>query len=203
MNKVEKVYPTIEKVWEYVKRNFRKGKDYIETETDEYIVFCPFNYLVLSFFDDAFRHFDTSFYFQHCVAQQFGAFGFWYNMIYRDGMLKTFFIRKDTNLGKNNWDYAMEKDFLVEFTGWISLSDRNFLHFAHLVNNEFVTGDFSFSSKETCNREHAMSRKVAKGYKEIVDKMNSMVNEVYDDLFAQYDVHVEELEETLHNILDE
>lgn len=200
---IEKKVRTIEEVWEYVKRNFKIGKDYIETETEDYIVFCPFNYSLLSFFDDAFRNFYCYFGFGHCVCESIRAFCYWYEMMYQDGMLKTFFIRKDINLGKINGDYAMEKDFLVEFTGWISLSDRNFLHFAHLVNNEFVTGDFSFSSKETCNREHAMSRKVAKGYKEIVDKMNSMVNEVYDDLFAQYDAHVEELEETLHNILDE
>ena len=192
MNKVEKVYPTIEEVWEYVKRNFRKGKDYIETETDEYIVFCPFNYCVLSFFDDAFRHFDTPFYFQHCVAQSFGAFGFWYSMIYRDGMLKTFFIRKDINLGKNCGYYKENGDFLVEFTGWIDFNDRHFLHFAHLVNNDFVTG---------CLQD-ALSRVVRKDKKDLVDKMNYITSEVYDDLFAQYDAHISELEETLHNILN-
>ena len=198
---IEKETAIIEEVWEYTKRNFKVGKDYIETETEDYIVFCPFNYCVLSFFDNALRLFKSRFCFQHCVCQSFGAFCYWYEMMYRDGMLKTFFIRKNLDLSKSALEYREDKDFLAEFTGWISFSERNFLYFAHPIDNNFITGDYGFYPPHN-DREHAMSRKVAKSCKYLVDKMGSIVNEVYDDLFAQYDVHIEELEETLHNILE-
>ena len=79
---IENKTATIKEVWEYTKRNFKVGKDYIETETEDYIVFCPFNYCVLSFFDDALRLFKSSFCFQHCVCQSFGAFFFFFLMMY-------------------------------------------------------------------------------------------------------------------------
>ena len=39
---------TMEMVWNKTKKNFVFGKDYIETETEDYSVFCPFNYSILS-----------------------------------------------------------------------------------------------------------------------------------------------------------
>jgi hypothetical protein len=205
MNKnmgIKKEAATIEEVWEYTKRNFKIGKDYIETETEDYIVFCPFNYCVLSFFDDALMRFGSFFRFQHCVCNSFSAFCYWYEKMYQDGMLKTFFIRKNLDLAKCALEYREDKDLLAEFTGWISFSERNFLYFAHPIDNNFITGEFSFDGYDKRDREHVMARTVAKGSRKLVDKMNSMVNEVYDDLFAQYDVHINELEKTLYNILE-
>ena len=42
----------IEKIWLTTKSNFVLGKDYIETETKDYIVFCPFNYSMLNLFQE-------------------------------------------------------------------------------------------------------------------------------------------------------
>lgn len=186
---------TIEEIWEKVKRNFKIGKDYIESETEDYIVFCPFNYCILCYFDNILRSSGSYFYFSHCVCHDLNAFCYWYRGLYQDGRLKTFFIRKDIPLRLMS---SEQKDKLIEFTGWIDFSDRNFLHFAHDVNNQLITGfyhKFEF--------EYAYSRKVTEGRKNDADKVNKLCSKVYDDLFAQYDAHINELEETLHNILDE
>lgn len=186
---------TIEEIWEKVKRNFKIGKDYIESETEDYIVFCPFNYCILSYFDDIFRLSGSYFHFSHCVCHGFSAFCYWYRGLYQDGRLKAFFIRKDIPLRLMS---SEQKDKLIEFTGWIDFSDRNFLHFAHDVNNQLITGFY-----HKFELDYAYSRKVTEGRKNDADKVNKLCSEVYDDLFAQYDVHINELEETLHNVLDE
>ena len=199
---VEKEKVTIEEVWEYTKRNFKIGKDYIETETEDYIVFCPFNYCVLSFFDDALRMYRCHFFLSHCVARIFEAFRMWYTNLYEDGMLKAFFFKKDMDL--NLSDYKRRNgacSSIDEFTRWIRFSDRNFLYFAHDINNHVISGSYVWSD-DARTKEGALSRVVDSKRREKMDFINSMVNKVYDDLFAQYDVHVEELEETLHNILE-
>ena len=182
----------VEEVWDITKRNFKIGKDYIETETDEYIVFCPFNYSILTYFYDVISHKGGYFKLQHCVTRSLGAFCFWYNRLYVDGRLKTFFIRKDINLML----MASEQDKLAEFTGWIDFNDRNFLYFAHDVNNDLISGEY-----HNYEVEYAYSRKIVN--KDLADKVNVIASQVHDDLFAQYDVHINELEETLHNIIDE
>lgn len=199
---VEKEKVTIEEVWEYTKRNFKIGKDYIESETEDYIVFCPFNYCVLSFFDAALKIYRCNFFLSHCVAKIFEAFRMWYNDLYSDGMLKAFFYKKDMDL--NLCDFERRNGAcnpLDEFTGWIDFNDRNFLYFAHDINNHVISGFYDYGSgKKT--KEKALSRIVDSKRREEMDFINHKVNEVYDDLFAQYDVHINELEETLFNQLE-
>lgn len=200
--------PTIEEIWEYTKRNFKIGKDYIETETEDYIVFCPFNYNLLSYFSDVLNNIKEIFNYdgwvffdiQHCVTR-LDAFIHWYRELYQDGRIKTFFLRKDIDISMAASEYALPTknggDCLIEFTGWIDFNDRNFLYFAHLVDNSIATGEYINFTKEG-----ALSRKVTKGKKRIVEKICKITSEVYDNLFAQYDVHINELEETLFNTIE-
>jgi len=185
----------ITKVWKKAKANFKIGKDYIESETEDYIVFCPFNYCLLSYFDDVLRKYGCYYHFSHCVCGSIGAFCYWYNGLYQDGRLKAFFIRKDIDL---SLICTQQENRLVEFTGWIDFSDRNFLHFAHDVKNDLITGEY-----HNYEYDFAYNRKVAPKRKKDADFVNKITSEVFDDLFAQYDVHINELEETLHNIIDE
>lgn len=190
----EKRNITIEEVWKKAKANFRIGKDYIESETDDYIVFSVFNYALLSYFNDELRDNGSYFRFTHCVCDSLSAFRYWYNGIYQRGRLKTFFIRRDIDLNLMVSEYDNP---LVEFTGWIDFSDRNFLHFAHDVRNRLITGEYvNYKYIE------AYSRKVAPKRKEDADFVNMKVSEVYVDLFIQYNAHVNELERTLYNIIE-
>lgn len=191
---MEKGKITIEEIWEIVKKNFKIGKDYIESETEDYIVFCPFNYCLLSYFYDVLGGKGCHFDFSHCVCRGFRAFAYWYKGLYQDGRLKSFFIRKDIDLSLG---YNEQKDKLVEFTGWIDFSDRNFLHFAHDIENELITGEY-----HNYEFDFAYNRKVAPKRRKDADFVNKLCSEVYDDLFAQYDAHINELEKTLFNIFE-
>jgi hypothetical protein len=191
MNKVI----TIEEIWSKTKKNFTYGKDYIESETEEYVVICPFNYYVLSCMEDFLRNYGK-FHFQHCVCQSVGAFLYWYKGLYQDGRIKTFFIRKDIDISKPIYENALSP--LDEFTGWIDFNDRNFLHFTHDCYNRLLTGEY-----HNYQFDYAYNRTVTKGCKRNVNKVNTITAQVYDDIFRQYDEHINELEETLHNIIDE
>lgn len=184
---------TFEEIWEITKKNFKIGKDYIESETEDYIVFCPFNYTLLSYFHDVFRGKGCYFHFSHCLCQGLGPFVYWYNGLYQDGRLKAFFVRKDIDLSLM---WSEQEDALVEFTGWIDFNDRNFLHFAHDVKNELITGEY-----RNYQADFAYNRKVARKRKKDADFVNKIASEVYDDLFVQYDIHINSLEETLFNII--
>jgi len=184
----------IERLWNRVKSDFVLGKDYIETETDEYIVFCPFNQAVLAALQDAFFKCGCKYKMSHCVCWSQGAYAFWFERLYQDGRLKTFFISKNINLRK----CCDEQPMMAEFTGWIDFSDRNFLHFAHLVGNELATGEY-----HNYEAEYAYNRHVDTKYKRYVERMNELTNDVYDALFEQYDKYIDKLEETLHNIIDD
>ena len=198
MRKLFRRNVTLEKVWKTTKSNFVYGKDYIETETKDYIVFCPFNYSMLSLFQEILRetsedNFYHGFRMSHCVCNTLGAYYYWFDKLYQDGRLKTFFIKKNLDITK---EYE-NQPLMSEFTGWIDFSDRHFLHFAHLVNNELATGEYVGYQAEFAYNRHVNSK-----YKWYVDRMNSIVTEVHDALFEQYDKYVNELEETLHNIMD-
>lgn len=182
----------IERLWNRVKSDFVLGKDYIETETDEYIVFCPFNQAVLAALQDAFFKCGCKYKMSHCVCWSQGAYAFWFERLYQDGRLKTFFISKNINLRK----FSECQPMMAEFTGWIDFSDPHFLHFAHLVNNDLATGEYvDYMGK------YAYDRHVTEKYKEYVDRMNEITAEVYNDLFEQYGQHIFELEETLHRVV--
>ena len=185
----------VEKIWKKTKRNFVLGKDYIETETRGYIVFCPFNYSILSLFDEFLRDYEgCRFSLSHCVAHSVGAYTYWFERLYQDGRLKTFFISKKLNL-ENNYN---DKPKLAEFTGWIDFEDRHFLHFAHLVDNKLATGEY-----HNFEAEYAYNRHVEVKYKKYAERMNELTSEVYDALFEQYDKYIDKLEETLHNVIDD
>lgn len=185
----------VEKIWKKTKRNFVLGKDYIETETRGYIVFCPFNYTVLAVFDGYLRDFEGGrFQMSHCVANSLGAYIYWFERLYQDGRLKTFFISKKLNL-ENRFN---EQPKLAEFTGWIDFEDRHFLHFAHLADNQLATGEY-----HNFEAEYAYNRNVEPRFKRYVERMNELTSEVYDALFEQYDKYIDRLEETLHNLIDD
>lgn len=186
---------TITEIWEKSKKNFVYGKDYIETETDEYLVICPFNYSLLSLMYDTFRFFQCDFHFTHCVCESLGAFLYWYRGLYRDGRVKTFFIKKDINLEESAWN---QDDELAEFTGWVDFSDRNFLHFAHDIRNRLLTGEY-----HNYEYDYAYNRTVTKGCKKLANKVNLITSQVYDEIFRQYDKYIDDLEETLHNLFDD
>ena len=193
--KKEEQKVTFEKVWDKAKRNFSLGKDYLESETDEYIVFSPFNSALLLYLHEVLRGYNCLFNFTHCVCHSLDAFIYWYGGLYQYGRLKTFFIRKDIDL---NLGAHWQKDQLVEFTGWIDSDDRNFLHFAHDVDNNLITGEyFHYEFK------YAYNRKVTSRRKNDADFVNMLVSEVYDNLFAQYYANFNNLEKTLHNIIYE
>lgn len=187
----------VEKIWNKTKRNFVLGKDYIETETRGYIVFCPFNYAVLAMFREYLDDIERTkcrYRMSHCVCESVGAYIYWYKVLYQDGRLKTFFISKKLNI-KNDYE---EQPKLAEFTGWIDFSDRHFLHFAHLVDNKLATGEY-----HNFEGEYAYNRNVNSKYKKYVERMNELTSEVYDSLFEQYDKYIDKLEETLHNVIDD
>jgi hypothetical protein len=204
MKKLFKKDVTLDKIWLTAKSNFVLGKDYIETETRDYIVFCPFNYSILSLFQELLKETvednhpeilsDCGYKMSHCVCNSLGAYVYWYDKLYQDGRLKTFFIKKNLDITKG-YD---EQPLMAEFTGWIDFEDPHFLHFAHLVNNELATGQYV-----RYEAEYAYSRYVNPKYKWYVDRMNSIASEAYKSLFEQYDKYIDSLEGTLHNIMDE
>jgi hypothetical protein len=72
------------------------------------------------------------------------------------------------------------------------------LHFTHDCYNRLLTGEYN-----NYQFDYAYNRTVTKGCKRNVNKVNIITAQVYDDIFKQYDEHINELEETLHNIIDE
>lgn len=148
----------------------------------------------ISYFEEELKMVDGCYYsFSHCVCHTLSAFCYWYKGIYKRGRLKTFFIRKNIDLSLMAFEH---EDVLAEFTGWIDFSDRNFLYFAHDVNNKLISGEYV-----DYNPIDAYSRKVAPKRREDADFVNMMVSEVYDDLFVQYNANINELEKTLYNII--
>ena len=122
MKKLFKKDVTLDKIWLTAKSNFVLGKDYIETETRDYIVFCPFNYSILSLFQELLKETvednhpeilsDCGYKMSHCVCNSLGAYVYWYEKLYQDGRLKTFFIKKNLDITK---EYS-EQPLMAEFT---------------------------------------------------------------------------------------
>ena len=189
---------TVENCWEEAKKEFKFGEQYIDIETNEYIVICPFNPNVLFELNDTMYKNGASFEFSHCLCHSYGAFEMWYKILYKDGRVKAFFIRKDINL---DIDYH-NQPLTAEFTGWVDFNDRNHLKFAHLVNNHVVSGYYGDGNKFACE-ECAFSNKIDDSCRNEVEEVNHILESVFDGLLDLYDHYVETLESSLHNFLED
>lgn len=189
---------TIEEYWQKVKKDFKFGEQYIDIETNQYIVICPFVPEVVIRLNYAIRQNGSHFRFSHCLCNSCGAFAMWYKILYRDGRVKAFFIRKDIDL---NVSYH-EQPLTAEFTGWVDFTDRNHLKFAHLVNNHVVSGYYGEGDKFACE-ECAFSDRIDNSCEAEVSEINHALENVFDGLFDLYDHYVETLESSLHNFLED
>ena len=189
---------TVENCWEEAKKDFKFGEQYIDIETNEYIVICPFNPNVLFELSDIMWKNGAAFKFSHCLCHSVGAFEMWYRILYKDGRVKAFFIRKDINLDINYHNQPLT----AEFTGWVDFNDRNHLKFIHLVNNHVVSGYYGDGDKFACE-ECAFSDKIDETCKNEVEEVNHILESVFDELLSLYDHFVETLEDNLHNFFEE
>ena len=191
------MYKTIKEVWDKTKNKYEYGKQYIDMETDQYIVICPFIPNILSDLNDELEHERAKFHMCHCLCHSFAAFSMWYRLLYKDGRVKTFFIRKDINL-----DVEYRKQPLTaEFTGWVDFTNNGFLYFTHLVNNHAATGYYGNGDEFACEK-CACSDKIDNTCKDEVEEVNNVLHGIFDDLFKLYDRYVDNLEDTLHEFLD-
>ena len=188
---------TVENCWEETKKKFKFGKQYIDIETNEYIVICPFSPSVLYELNNTMYKNGASFKFSHCLCYSYGAFKMWYKTLYKDGRVKAFFIRKDINLDINYHNQPLT----AEFTGWVDFNDRNHLKFAHLVNNHVVSGYYGDGDKFACE-ECAFSDKIDDSCRNEVEEVNHVLESVFDELFNLYDHFVDTLEDNLHNFFE-
>lgn len=188
---------TIEEYWQKVKKDFKFGEQYIEVETNQYIVICPFVPEVIIRLNHTMYQNGSNFRFSHCLCFSDRAFEMWYKILYRDGRVKAFFIRKDIDL---NVDYH-EQPLTAEFTGWVDFTDRSHLKFAHLVNNHVVSGYYGEGDKFACE-ECAFSDRIDHTCENEVEEVNHVLHSIFDDLFSLYDEYVDNLENTLHEFLD-
>lgn len=188
---------TVENCWEEAKKDFKFGKQYIDIETNEYIVICPFNPNVLFELSDIMWKYGAAFKFSHCLCYSSEAFEMWYKTLYKDGRVKAFFIRKDINLDINYHNQPLT----AEFTGWVDFNDRNHLKFAHLVNNHVISGYYGDGDKFACE-ECAFSDKIDDTCKNEVEEVNHILENVFDELFNLYDHFVDTLEDNLHNFFE-
>lgn len=191
------MYKTFKDAWETTKKKYEYGKQYIDLETDQYIVICPFIPHILRELNDELERDDSKFHMCHCLCYSFEAFSMWYRVLYKDGRVKTFFIRKDINLGV---DYH-KQPLTAEFTGWVDFSNKDFLYFTHLVNNHAATGYYGDGNEFACEK-CACSDRIDESCKCEVDEVNHAVHEIFDELFNLYDLYADKLEDTLHNFLD-
>lgn len=194
---------TIEECWQKVKKDFKFGEQYIDIETNQYIVICPFVPEVMNCLNYTMYKNGSNFRLSHCLCDLFpraarAAFAMWYKILYRDGRVKAFFIRKDIDLNVN----YHEQPLTVEFTGWVDFNDRSRLKFAHLVNNHVVSGYYGDGDKFACE-ECAFSDKIDDTCKNEVEEVNHVLESVFDELLSLYDHFVETLEDNLHNFFEE
>ena len=188
---------TIEEYWQKVKKDFKFGEQYIDIETNQYIVICPFVPEVIIRLNNTMYYNGSNFRLSHCLCYSRGAFAMWYKILYRDGRVKAFFIRKDIDL---NVDYH-NQPLTAEFTGWVDFNDRNHLKFAHLVNNHVISGYYGDGDKFACE-ECAFSDKIDGTCKNEVEEVNHVLESVFDELFNLYDHFVDTLEDNLHNFFE-
>jgi hypothetical protein len=188
---------TIEEYWQKVKKDFKFGEQYIDIETNQYIVICPFVPEVVMRLNYAMRQNGSHFKFSHCLCYSFCAFEMWYKTLYKDGRVKAFFIRKDINLDISYHNQPLT----AEFTGWVDFNDRNHLKFTHLVNNHVVSGYYGDGDKFACE-ECAFSDKIDDTCKNEVEEVNHILESVFDELFNLYDQFVDTLENNLHNFFE-
>lgn len=191
------MYKTIKETWDNTKKKYEYGKHYIDLETDQYIVICPFIPYILVELNDELEKNEAKFHMCHCLCYSYAAFSMWYRTLYKDGRVKAFFIRKDINLGV---DYH-KQPLTAEFTGWVDFSNKDFLYFTHLVNNHAATGYYGVYDEFACEK-CACSDVVDDTCKDEVEEVNRVLHDVFDELFNIYDLYVEKLENTLHLFLD-
>jgi hypothetical protein len=191
------MYKSFKEAWDKAKKKYEYGKQYIDMETRQYIVICPFIPNILRDLNDELERENAKFHMCHCVCYSFAAFSMWYRLLYKDGRVKTFFIRKDINLDVEYHDQPLT----AEFTGWVDYSNKNFLYFTHLVNNHAATGYYGNGSEFACEK-CACSDKIDNTCKNEVEEVNNALYSIFDDLFSVYDKYVDELEDTLHEFLD-
>lgn len=185
---------TIKEIWESVKSDYIFGKDYISLETDDYIIISPFSPYVISDFNASLAKNKSLFFFKHCICYS-NCFKFWFRGLYRDGRIKTLFIRKDIDLyNKNAWSLTSE------FTGWVDISDKHFLSFAHLLNNRVASGIYEWNDKLI---ENVLSHYVPNEYENEFAEICDVLEGIFDELVQLYDTYVDELEENLFNFLEE
>ena len=189
---------TVENCWEETKKDFKFGEQYIDIETNEYIVICPFVPEVIIRLNNTMYQNGSNFMLSHCLCYGRGAFAMWYKILYRDGRVKAFFIRKNIDLNVN----YHEQPLTAEFTGWVDFNDRNHLKFTHLVNNHVVSGYYGEGNKFACE-ECAFSNRIDNSCKNEVEEVNHVLESVFDELLNLYDHYVETLESSLHNFLED
>ena len=182
------MYKVIDKIWrDVIKGKYKFGKDYISMETNEYWVVAPFNENIMIELNDKLwlENKGVGLNFRHCVCHDTLAFAMWYKILYREGRLKVFFIKKNIDI------YSELNGLLDEFTCWIDRNDK-LPHFTHDIKNELVNGTYKKGLNESVYDPNCVE-----GRERDLEFVNALTSKVIDRLFTLYDEYKDVLESTL------